>query len=84
MRYRLQEVGGATMDREQIVNELIDLLRYHDTVSSASLSQEPYKGDLFKIFAAACNAGLMTRNPEYGRYLSADALGDILFAKPQR
>lgn len=70
------------MNGEQIINELIALLRLHATTyRSASLHQEPYKGDFFKLFAAAYNAGLMKRSPEGIPYLSADALTDILVGR---
>jgi hypothetical protein len=71
------------MNGEQIIDEFIALLRRHDTVvyRSASLHQEPYKGDFFKLFAAAYNAGLMKRNPEPIPYLSADALTDIIVSR---
>jgi hypothetical protein len=67
---------------DQIVDDLITLLRRHETVyRSASLYQEPYKGDFFKVFAAAFNAGLMKKNPEPRPYLSADALRHIIASR---
>lgn len=67
------------MDGEQIINDLIAFLRRHDGIfGTASLRQEPYKGDVFKIFSAAFNSGLITRNIESGPSLSTDGLTDIL------
>ena len=38
------------------------------------------KGDFFRLFAAAFNAGLLDRESAGSEYLSADALSDVLMA----
>jgi len=65
------------MDREQIVRALADLLDQHRNGLRGSMHQEPYKGDFFRLFAAAFNAGLIEEPGQTG-YLSADALSDVL------
>lgn len=66
-------VKGDSMNREEILNKIEKLLHQHNDGIRGSVHQEPYKGDLFKLFAAAFNGGLIdsTSNPDY---LSTDAL----------
>lgn len=68
------------MDYDQIVQEIAGLLRQHMDGLRGTIHQEPYKGDFFRLFAAAFNAGLMESQGE-GNYLSADALRDVLAAR---
>ena len=63
------------MDREEIIDGVIELLRRYKDVGS--IHQEPYKGDFFKLFAAAFNSGLMA-SPQPAGYLSADALSHVI------
>src|SRR5258708_40313553 len=63
------------MDREEIIQGVVDLLRLYKDVGS--IHQEPYRGDFFKFFAAAFNGGLIA-NPTQPGYLSANALADTL------
>jgi hypothetical protein len=65
------------MDRNEIVDTLGELLRQHKDGLRGSIHQEPYRGDLFKLFAEAFNQGLIT-TPSQPGYLSADALSDTL------
>jgi hypothetical protein len=65
------------MNHNQIVNEIARLLREHIEGARGTIHQEPYKGDIFRLFAAAFNAGLI-ESPGRSEYLSADALADIL------
>jgi hypothetical protein len=68
------------MNHEQIVDGVIELLRQHERGVRGSIHQEPYKGDFFRLFAAAFNAGLI-ESPGQTNYLSADALTDIVVVK---
>lgn len=45
------------MKHEAIVNDMVDLLRQHHTGQRGSIYQEPYKGDLFRLFADVFNEG---------------------------
>jgi hypothetical protein len=60
------------MNHDAIVEAVIDLLRHHQDGSRGSIHQEPYKGDFFKLFAAAFNAGLIESTSQ-ADYVSADA-----------
>jgi hypothetical protein len=68
------------VDHDQIVQEIIVLLRQHIDGLRGSVHQEPYKGDFFRLFAAAFNGGLI-EGPGRSDYLSADALTDVLAAR---
>lgn len=68
------------MTHEEIIKGVIELLRQHKSGLRGSIHQEPYKGDFFKLFAAAFNAGLIT-NPGQRNYLSADALTSVIVAR---
>jgi hypothetical protein len=48
------------MDREEIIEGIITYLRQHKNNLRGSIHQEPYKGDFFKLFAAAFNAGYLS------------------------
>jgi hypothetical protein len=63
------------MNSEQVIGDLVKLFQHYETVlPGADLHQEPYKGDFFKLFAIAYNAGFMKTNPESFPFLRADAL----------
>ena len=64
------------MSREEILAQIEELLRQHKAGLRGSVRQDPYKSDFFQLFAAAFNGGLLTVG--HPRYLSADALTDIL------
>ena len=66
------------MTRDEILEGVIDLLRQHQKGMRGTIHQEPYKGDFFRFFAAAWNAGLLMNTPQPSGYLSADALADVL------
>ena len=68
------------MTHEEIVEAIIGLLRQHSDGSRGTIHQEPYKGDFFRLFAAAFNAGLLESTAQR-EYLSADSLRDILAAR---
>ena len=60
------------MNRDELVDQLITLLRQHKAEQRGSIHQEPYKGDFFRLFAVAYNAGMMRSDaPKSAR---ADAL----------
>jgi hypothetical protein len=65
------------MDRENIVEQVIDLLRQHVNGQRGSILEEPYKGDLFELFATAFNAGLIENSGELS-CLGAAALADVI------
>ena len=60
-----------------MLDQIEELLRQHKDGLRGSLHQEPYKGDLFRLFAAAFNGGLID-SANQSDYLSADALTDTL------
>lgn len=60
--------------RERIIEEIIDNLRM---LNDSSVTQEPYKNELFKLFAQAFNAGLFDRSAEKD-YLGIEPLSDII------
>ena len=63
------------MTRDEIVDQIGELIRQHKEGLRGSIHQEPYKGDLFRLFAEAFNAGLIIRSSQH---LLADALADVL------
>jgi hypothetical protein len=65
------------MNREKILEEIITLLRLHNEGLRGTIHQEPYKGDFFKLFAAAFNSGFITDRSQPG-YMSSDALASTL------
>jgi hypothetical protein len=51
--------GSKTqMSSDEIVNEIIRLIRTRDQLGG-HFQQEPYKGDFFRLFVAAFDAGLL-------------------------
>ncbi|TAK84195.1 MAG: hypothetical protein EPO20_15085 [Betaproteobacteria bacterium] len=65
------------MEQDEIIAKSEMLLRRHQSLfPSASLSQEPHIGDVFSLFAAAFNGGLVKRG-----CLSADALFNKLHVR---
>jgi hypothetical protein len=68
------------MNYDAIVNGVIELLRQHGAERRGSIHQEPYKGDFFKLFATAYNAGLI-ESASQTNYLSADAPADIIASR---
>jgi len=48
------------MSIDEIVNEIIRLVRARDT-NGGYFNQEPYKGEFFRLFVAAWDAGLLKR-----------------------
>jgi hypothetical protein len=66
------------MTRDELVGEIIRLLRNHKDGLAGSIHQDPYKSDFFKLFAAAYNAGMMHR-ADYPAHM--DALVSPLVAR---
>jgi hypothetical protein len=64
------------MTRDEIVDEVIELLRQHKKGWRGSIHQDPYKSDFFALFAKAYNAGLMRHG--WDDVLFADALADCI------
>ena len=71
--------GECAVNREELLTQIEELLRQHKDGLRGSVHQEPYKGDFFRLFAAAFNGGLLTVG--HPGYLSADALTDILTSR---
>ena len=68
------------MTFDEITNQLIDKLRGHAANKLGHMQQEPYKEDLFRLFAAAYNGGFMERSAE-SHYLSTDSLRELLVVR---
>ena len=66
------------MSLDEIVTEIIRLIRIRDELGG-HFQQEPYKGDFFRLFVAACNAGLMKQSAP--RSLKLDSLISIISAR---
>ncbi len=64
------------MTRDEIVAEIIDLLRGHLGSGRGDMGQDPYRSDLFKVFARAHRAGLCV--PEG---LRADPMAEVVIAR---
>lgn len=65
------------MDREEIITGLLKLIKHHFE-SGASVHQEPYKGDFFKLFKEAYH----NRYFENGHpILTGDSLVDVIAAR---
>ena len=66
----------------EVLEAIIDYLRMHRRGSVGYLGQEPYKGDLFKLFAKAYNAGLTELDTAPPReLLTGDALGSVIMER---
>lgn len=63
------------MDREEIIQGVVNFLRLYKDVGT--IHQEPYRENVFRLFAAAFNGGLIA-SPAHPGYLSADALANII------
>ena len=70
------------MNAEEIIAEVIAFLNSSlPGRGVGNMGQEPYRGDLFKLFGEAYNNGYMNRDAR--PYLSADGLRDIIVARWQ-
>jgi hypothetical protein len=65
------------VSKDEIVSEVIRLLREHVAGSRGSVHQDPYKKDFFNQFAHAYNAGYLSRS-NHSDFLSAQVLLDII------
>ena len=65
----------ANMSLDEIVNEIIRLIRTRDELGGY-FQQEPYKGDFFRLFLAAVDAGLL--KPTAPKSLKLDSLISII------
>jgi hypothetical protein len=63
------------MSINEIVNEIIRLVRARDT-NGGHFHDEPYKGDFFRLFIAAWDAGLLKRTGP--KSLKLDSLISII------
>ena len=73
-----------SLEGEKVIKDLIAFLRLHTTtLPGTSMHQEAYKNDVFRLFAAAYNAGLMNQSPEPSRFLRADALRIIIVERAE-
>ena len=62
------------MDREEIIDKLIEALKFHLTCT-AHMQQEPYKGTFFKLFKEAYKNGLCADDNR--EQLTGDVLTDL-------
>ena len=67
------------MTKNEIVEEVIGLLRDHKSNLRGSIHQDPYKHDFFRLFATAYNAGMMRGGS--ADVLYADALTGMIVAR---
>jgi hypothetical protein len=67
--------GKRNMALDEIVDEIIRLIRTRDELGGY-FQQEPYKGDFFKLFLAAVDAGLL--KPTAPKSLKLDSLISII------
>jgi hypothetical protein len=66
----------TTMNRAEIIDKLALLLRQHHEGLRGHIGQEPYKGDIFQLFTAACELDLF----DYGQHrpMFADAIIEVI------
>jgi len=65
------------MTREEVLDKIERLLRLSKDGTRGSIDHEPNKGDLFRLFAAAFNSGLIDSSGQSGN-LQADTLANTL------
>jgi hypothetical protein len=65
---------------ELVVKGVVDLLRQKREGVAGSIQQEPYKGEFFRLFAAAFNGGLIENSGQVS-YLSAEVLNVVVKAR---
>ena len=70
--------SGATMSLDDIVTQIIRLLRARDQIGG-HFQQEPYKGDFFRLFVAAYDAGLLKQSAP--KSLKLDSLISIISSR---
>ena len=70
--------GKRNMTLDEIVDEIIRLIRTRDELGGY-FQQEPYKGDFFRLFVAAFDAGLL--RPTAPKSLKLDSLISIIGAR---
>jgi hypothetical protein len=63
------------MTKDEIVDGVIELLRQHKEGLRGSIHQDPYKDDMFALFADAFNGGMMRGHEDV---LCADALVNLI------
>jgi len=68
------------MTREEVLNQIEELLRQSRDGARGSVDHEPNKGDLFRLFAAAFNSGLIDP-PGQPDNLHADELVNTLASR---
>jgi hypothetical protein len=64
------------MTKDEIVDGVIGLLRQHKEGARRSIHQDPYKHDLFALFAEAFNGGMMRGHEDDALY--ADKLVNLV------
>ena len=67
------------MTQDEIINQIVEYLDQHLRGSRGAMSQEPYKGDFFKLFEEAYRGGYfdVTSSPR----LTGDGLIDPIVAR---
>jgi len=70
--------GKRNTTLDEIVDEIIRLIRTRDELGGY-FQQEPYKGDFFRLFLAAVDAGLLKSTAP--KSLKLDSLTSIIGAR---
>ena len=67
------------MTQDEIINQIVEYLDQHLRGARGAMSQEPYKGDFFKLFEEAYRGGYfdVTSSPR----LTGDALSDVIVTR---
>lgn len=65
------------MTSEDVLDQIEELLRQSRDGTRSSIDREPNKGDLFRLFAAAFNGGLIDSSGQSSNF-HADALVNTL------
>lgn len=65
------------MDREEIIQRFLDLIKFHFE-GGASVYQEPYKGDFFRLFKEAYRKGYIA---DGSPLLNADAFSELIASR---
>lgn len=68
------------MNKEEIIDSILRLLRLHKDGLRGSIHQDPYKSDLFQQFSIAFNEGYLAHSAN-ANFLSAEVLREAIAAR---
>ena len=68
------------MNKEEIIDNALTLLRLHKDGLRGSIHQDPYKSDLFRQFSIAFNEGYLAHSAN-ANFLSAEVLCEAIAAR---